>query len=94
MPQAVAAFPQQLLNPLNLQPATGVEGFQGERGRGGKRGGSLLHHNPGGCVREMFTMKTDNQDELCASLFVGVCKHRQLLRSGSRDEVIIWIFAD
>lgn len=45
MPQAVAAFPQQLLNPLNPQPATGAEGLQGERG--GKVGAHCSTITPG-----------------------------------------------
>lgn len=74
MPQAVAAFPQQLLNPLNLQPATGVEGLQregGGEGSGGKEGLAAPPEPRGGCVREMFTMKTDNQDELCVCFPLG-----------------------
>lgn len=61
MPQALAAFLQQLLNPLNLQPATGVEGLWGRRAL---LNPALLHHNPRGCTREMFNMNTDNP---CAS---------------------------
>lgn len=60
MPQALTAFPQQLLSPLNLQPATGVEGLQG--GRSAPLNHALFPHNPGGCSREMFDMSADNQD--------------------------------
>lgn len=61
MPQALTAFPQQLLSPLNLQPATGVEGLQG--GRRIRLNHALLHHNPRGCSRKMFNMNTDNGEE-------------------------------
>lgn len=65
MPQALTAFPQQLLSPLNLQPATGVKGLQG--GRRAPLNHVLFHHNPRGCTREMFNMNIDNQDEPCTS---------------------------
>lgn len=41
MPQALTAFPQQLLKPLHLQPATRVEDVQGGGGGGGGEGGGL-----------------------------------------------------
>ncbi len=58
MPQALTAFPQQLLSPLNLQPATGVEGLLG--GRRARLNRALFHHYPRGCTREMFNMSIDN----------------------------------
>lgn len=101
MPHALTAFPQQLLNPLNLQPATGVEGLQ--RGRRAPLNHSLFHHDPRGCATEMFNMNTDNWEENCALCLQLFMKPHPFIRFKSdyygvmsvmfrsHEEMIIWI---